>query len=83
MPLATPNLLTRQLSELKIETVAPAREEARDGRIEIFYARLKYAISDYNQKEERWEGFFIYLKKLGNDEKVKCSNVIMCGLAAK
>ena len=60
--------------------VAPAREEARDGRIEIFLrTKLKYAISDYNGKEERWEGFF----KLGNDKKVRCLNVIMRSLAAK
>ena len=43
----------------------------------------KYAINDYNRKEERWEGCFLFIFKLGNDEKVKCSNVIMCGLTAK
>ena len=43
----------------KIEMVAPAREEARDGRIEKFYAwTRKYAKSDYNQKEEWCDGYF-------------------------
>ena len=51
---------TQEIAE-KIETVAPAREEARDSRIEILYARTrKYAISDYNQKEEWWEGYFFF-----------------------
>jgi hypothetical protein len=69
----------------KIETVAPAREEARDGRIEIFYARTrKYAISDYNQKEEWWEGYFIIIFiKISKIVKKKCLNMIMCGTTTK
>ena len=42
--------------------------------------KLKYAINDYNGKEERWEGCFFML---GNDKKGRCSSVIMCSLAAK
>ena len=45
--------------------------------------KLKYTISDYNGKEERWEGYFLKKKKLGNDKKVRCLNVIMHSLAAK
>ena len=66
--------------------VALAREEARDGRIEIFYARTrKYAISDYNQKEEWWEGFlfFYFFKDKSEVVKMKCLNMIMCGTTAK
>ena len=62
--------------------VAPAREEAWDGRIVFFlHTKLKYTISDYNGKEERWEGVFFF--KLGNDKKVRCSSVIMRSLATK
>ena len=69
----------------KIETVAPAREEAWDGRIEIFYARTRtYAISDYNQKEEWWEGYFIIIFiKISKIVKKKCLNMIMCGTTTK
>ena len=44
--------------------------------------KLKYAISDYNEKRRGGRVIFFYFK-LGNDKKVRCLNVIMRGLAAK
>ena len=56
----------------KIEKVGPAREEARDNRIEIFYARTrKYAIDDYNQKEEWWEGYFFFFFNVRRGRKME------------
>ena len=69
----------------KIETVAPAQEEAWDGRIEIFYTwTRKYAISDYNQKRSGGKVIFsFFFKDKSEVVKMKCLNMIMCGMTAK
>ena len=61
----------------KIETVALAWEEAQDGWIKNFYAwTWKYAISDYDQKEQWWEGYFYLLKKKVRNEVIKIKLLI-------